>query len=120
MNIQTQPRPEIERQRDILDRRALGQALVSVHQTASELGGEDPELGAGLMEAAVEANPKYFGLWYELASHWAAAGNRKRALEALGRAVELGFKNKEALAANKSFDKLRSSEEFQAMVSAIR
>ena len=101
-------------------RRALGQALVSVHQSASESGGDDPELGAGLMEAAVEANPKFFGLRYELASFWAAAGNKKKALAALEQAVELGFKNKEALAANKDFDALRSSEGFQAIVSRIR
>ncbi|HSE49935.1 MAG TPA: hypothetical protein VLA96_12065 [Terriglobales bacterium] len=100
-------------------RRALGQALVGVHQTASELGGEDPELGAGLMEAAVEANPKYAGFPYEMAGYWAAAGNKKKALNALKRAVELGFKDKQALASSKSFDKLRESEEFQAIANSM-
>ena len=51
MNIQTQPRPEIERQRDILDRRALGQALAD-----AVAGSRDPHGDTAAVAAVLRAH----------------------------------------------------------------
>ena len=102
-------------------RRALGQVVVSAFELAQQLKREgDGELYAEVLAVAAEGARPNPELYHELAAAWAAAGNKKKALAALQRAVELGFKDKQALAANKSFDRLRTSEEFQAIVNRMR
>src|SRR5574338_322975 len=51
MKIQTQTRPEIERQRDILDRRALGQALAD-----ALAGARDPHADTAAVGAVLRAH----------------------------------------------------------------
>ena len=54
-------------------------------------------------------------VYYDLASYHAAAGNDPHALEALGKAIECGWRDLPSLAAT-DFDPLRSTQGFEAAV----
>jgi len=102
-------------------RRALGQAFAQAYENSQRLArARQPELAAAYLEvaaAAVEPSP---GLAYEAASQWAAANDRKRALESLRRAVDLGFHDRRHIDADKNFDRLRTVREYLAIVASMQ
>ncbi len=98
-------------------RRALGQVLVQAYETAQHFEQEkQPAWAARSYEVAAEATPANMELTYKIASIWASAGDKKKSLAALRRAVTLGFHNMQALAADKHFDSIRNLPEFKAIV----
>lgn len=101
-------------------RRALGRAFIGTYELSHAQSREkNLELAAQLLEASAAGVEPSAGLAYETASAWAAAGQKKKSLAALREAIELGFKDKQALAANKDFDALRAQDEFKAIASTI-
>ncbi|MBI2678730.1 MAG: hypothetical protein HYX28_08095 [Candidatus Koribacter versatilis] len=102
-------------------RRALGQAYADTYETgqARELEGK-PALAASYYEVAAAGIAPNPYLTYHIASAQAAAHQKKKALAALRRAVELGFHDSGALASDKNFDSMRGSSELRAIVEAMR
>jgi len=105
----------------IVYRRALGTVFIHAYESSQRLmEAGKPELAASFLEvagAAIAPNPD---LTYETASAWAAAGDKKKALVLLKQSVALGFHDTQALAADKHFDPLRSSSDFQAIFATMR
>jgi hypothetical protein len=98
-------------------RRALGLVLVQAYEFAQQFEQEkQPALAALFYEVAAEAIPANADMAYKVASTWAAAGDKKKALAALRRAIALGFHDTQALAADKHFDSLRNSPEFSSII----
>ncbi len=98
-------------------RRALGLALVQSYEMADRFErGKQFDLAARFYEVAAEATPANADLTYKIASTWAAAGDKKKSLAALRRAVDLGFRDKQAIADDKHFDNMRNLPEFKAIV----
>lgn len=101
--------------------RALGLVFVEAYEFGQRFEQENqPDVAAGFYEVAAEAAPTNQDLAYQVASLWAAAGDKKKSLTALRRAVGLGFRDTGVLAADRHFDGMRHSAEFQAIVSSMR
>ena len=104
----------------VVYRRSLGQALAFTYEGGLDLELQNKfELAANYFDVASAAVPPNPGLAYKMASAWAAAGNKKKALALLKEAVSLGYHDIDALAADHHFDALRSSKDFQAILATI-
>ena len=57
---------------------------------------------------------------YELACAYALKRDKRKALDALHKAIELGFKDRADLANNKAIDFLREEAEFRQLVESIK
>jgi predicted esterase len=57
-------------------------------------------------------------IWYNLGCARARLGQKRKAVEALARALELGFKNLELLETDPDLDPLRSRDDFKALVAS--
>jgi predicted esterase len=79
---------------------------------------KDHEGAILMLTVAAEIRPDYSPVWVELAAAHARKGKsgRKRALEALDRAVGLGFADRALLDRETAFDGLRQDEQFRAIL----
>lgn len=102
-------------------RRALGQVLIQSYEMANAFQSyQKPALAARCFEVAAEGAADASHLRFAAASSWAAAGEKKKSLAALRRAVQSGFHDGEALAADRHFDALRGLPEFQSLAAAMQ
>ena len=72
------------------------------------------------LEMAVSIFPDRPQVLYTLSSTYARAGDRKRALDALKRALEHGFHDAGAVEKNDAFDSLRNDPRMQKILQEIR
>ena len=72
------------------------------------------------LEIATLLKPKNPRLFYELAIAYARAGNKSKAINALGRAVENGFTDLSKIEQNQEFDPLRNEAGYKKLVSGIK
>lgn len=103
-------------------RRVLNQLTAHFYETAADLRrqrGRAPEVVAAL-ETASEVAPNSPQLFYELAVAHAANSDRKRALAALRKAFELGFKDAAALESEPALTPLRSDAEYKRLVESFK
>lgn len=102
-------------------RRSLVEASIALQQTADALV-QQKQYAAAAQALAVceEIRPNHPGLLYAIASYHAQGGDRKRAVEALRRAVTNGFADASALERDTAFTSIRDTPEFQAIVAAAR
>lgn len=71
------------------------------------------------LEIATAIHPDRPIVWVNLAAARAMSGSRKAAIAALNRAVELGFRNQEALAADDRFASLRGTAEYARLMETL-
>jgi predicted esterase len=76
------------------------------------------ELAADVLAVATQIHGDRWPAWYNLAAAQARAGNRRRALESLEKAVAVGFKDRERLLADEDFASLRGEARFQALLAS--
>lgn len=76
----------------------------------------DYELAADVLKVAIQIHGDRWPAWYNLAAAQARAGNRRRALESLEKAITLGFTNRDQLLADEDFASLRADTRFQALL----
>ena len=69
---------------------------------------------------ATEVDPERAGAFYNLAWAYGAKGDKKKSLKALQTAVDKGFSDAAALAANKAFDSLRDDPQYQKIISSLK
>jgi predicted esterase len=71
-----------------------------------------------MLSVAAEILPEAAETWVELAAAWARKGKagRKRALESLDKAVQLGWTDRARIDGEKAFDGLRQDEQFREIV----
>ncbi len=72
------------------------------------------------LEVAVAIRPENETVWYNLACARSRGGQVKAALEALGRAVDLGFKDAALLASDPDLDAVRRREGFPLLLARLR
>ncbi len=71
---------------------------------------------AAVLGVAVDIHPERWNAWYNLGCSYARAGNRRAALNALEKAISLGFKDAAHLAADEDLVSLRGEKRFQELV----
>ncbi|MEW6207776.1 MAG: hypothetical protein AB1631_05370 [Acidobacteriota bacterium] len=77
-------------------------------------------LAAENLEVEAEINPDNPRLLYQLACAHSYNGNKKKALDALKRAVERGFKNADEIVNSRALEPLRADPAFQKIVEEIK
>lgn len=85
------------------------------------LARKDYDSAVLMLSVAAEIRPDSPGLWVEIASVHARKGKsgRKRALEALDKAVALGFTDRARIDGEAAFDGLRQDERFREIVAKM-
>jgi predicted esterase len=103
-------------------RRTINQVMAHFYEAAANLRWQrarPPEIVAAL-EVASEVAPRSPQIFYELAVAHAANSDRKRALAALRKAFELGFKDTAALEREPALESLRGEAEYRRLVESLR
>lgn len=72
------------------------------------------------LELAVEIHDDNPGVWYNLACVHARAGSKKRALEALARAIAAGFADRTQLERDEDLASLRKEKRYREMVAGMQ
>jgi hypothetical protein len=72
------------------------------------------------LEIAALLKPKSPYLFYELALAYARAGNKSKAIDALGRAIENGFTDLTKIEQDREFDLLRNETGYKRLVSGLK
>lgn len=72
-----------------------------------------------LLSVAEQVEPRSIGVKYNLACTYVRRGERKRALAALRRAVDSGFRNAERMQTDEALAPLRGEPEFQALLRTV-
>ncbi|HYN85061.1 MAG TPA: tetratricopeptide repeat protein [Pyrinomonadaceae bacterium] len=102
-------------------RRTLGATFAQFYEAAERLRreGREPADAVHYMQVAAELAPDNPHVLFELAAAYAANRQKRQAVETLARAVERGFSDAERLAAEKSFDAMRSAEDFRRVAARV-
>ncbi|MBZ5592616.1 MAG: hypothetical protein LAP39_10305 [Acidobacteriia bacterium] len=117
-------RRDSERSEDGPERRAARRVLTGVFIGAIEQGrallsaNRYPEAGQAL-ELAVLARPENAEAWYALAESRAGSHEKRRALDALERAIAEGFSDRDRIVRDPLFEGLRKEPRYAAAISAL-
>ena len=103
-------------------RRALNGVFAQYYEGALNLRrrSQDAALMATTLEIAAEIAPDNPQVQYELACAYALNAEKKKALAALRRAVEKGFKDVSALTSDKALESLRGEDEYTTLVEKLK
>jgi predicted Zn-dependent protease len=102
-------------------RRALGEFYVSVNEQASRhRGAKKYQEAAASLALAAEIRPDNPQIFFSLARACALAGAKRQALEALKKAVELGFTNADEIAGNEDFASIRNEAAYKRLIEDAR
>ena len=99
-------------------RRTLNQLTAHFYESAAGLRGQGarPSEVVAALEVASELAPRSPQIFYELAVAHAANSDKKRALAALRKAFELGFKDTDALEREPALAPLRGDAEYKRLI----
>ena len=113
---------EIESSADrAVARRVLNQFFVQAYELAAMLRHRgDHKLAAANLEMAALIRPENPRVFYNLASAYSLNKEKRKAIEALKRAVERGFNDAAEIERNKEFDTLRQEAEFKRIVEELK
>lgn len=102
-------------------RRALNQVFAQFYEGAHNLIArrENYALAALSLAAAAELAPDNSRILYELAGAHALNRDKRRAFDALRRAIERGFKDVDDISRNEAFDALRGEAEYRKLVETM-
>ncbi|HYP52349.1 MAG TPA: hypothetical protein VEQ42_02350 [Pyrinomonadaceae bacterium] len=102
-------------------RRVLHQVFAQFYESAANLRarGVQNSTVASELELAAEVSPDNPQLHFELACAHARNGDKRKALEALGRAAEKGFKDAAELARNEALAPLRAEPAFKELLEKL-
>jgi hypothetical protein len=105
----------------LVARRALGEFYVSVNEQASRhRGAKKYQEAAASLTLAAEIRPDNPQIFFALARARALAGAKRQALEALKKAVELGFTNADEIAGNEDFASIRNEAAYKRLIEDAR
>jgi poly(3-hydroxybutyrate) depolymerase len=71
-------------------------------------------------ETATEVSPERPGPFYYLASAYALNGDKKKSLQALQKAVEKGFSDRDAVESNSAFDSIRREQGYLQLLEKLK
>ena len=95
----------------------MGQTAFYLPRQFTEQGNH--ERAAFVLGIAVEIAPDNAEIWYELAAAQARKGTKKKALESLRKAVDLGLKDLARLEKEPAFAALRQEKKYRELVSGM-
>jgi adenylate cyclase len=98
---------------------SLAYTQTSFYVARELLGEKDYRMAAALLQVAVGIHDGQPVIWYNLACALARTGQREEALDALEKAVERGFSDREQLAGDADLASLRESERYRALVARL-
>lgn len=103
-------------------RRVLSGLLIGAYEEANGAVARRKDYGAAAsaLELARGVEPKDASLAYELARLYALGGRKRRALETLEEAIELGFKDGGRLASDAAFASVSREPRFTKMTSTLK
>jgi hypothetical protein len=105
----------------LVARRALGAFYVSVNEQASRhRGANKHQEAAASLALAAEIRPDNSQIFFSLARACALAGSKRQALDALKKAVELGFTNADEIAGNEDFASIRNDAAYKRLIEDAR
>jgi pimeloyl-ACP methyl ester carboxylesterase len=102
-------------------RRALGAFYVSMNEEANRhRAAKKYKEAAASLTLAAEIRPDNPQIFFSLARACALGGDKKQALEALKKAVELGFTNVDEIAENADFASIRNDAAYKRLIEDAR
>ncbi len=102
-------------------RRALGAFYVGMNEQANRhRGAKKYQEAAASLTLAAEIRPENPQIFFSLARACALAGSKRQALEALKKAVELGFTNADEIAGNEDFASIRNEAAYKRLIEDAR
>ncbi len=103
-------------------RRSLRQVLAQTYEAAVHNYRPQKQYDVAIvnLEVAAEVTNSSPFILYELARSYTLAGEKKKALETLKRAVEKGLKDYALIEQQKDFDLIRSENEFKAIIQSLK
>jgi len=102
-------------------RRVLHATFTILFESADRLSNSKNHSGAAeRLEIAALLKPKNPYLFYELAINYARAGNKGKAINALGRAIENGFTDPAKIEQNPEFEPLRNEAGYKKLVMGLK
>jgi hypothetical protein len=102
-------------------RRALGAFYVSMNEEANRLrAAKKYKEAAASLALAAEIRPDNPQIFFSLARACALGGDKKQAIEALKKAVELGFTNADEIAGNADFASIRNEAAYKRLIEDAR
>jgi tetratricopeptide (TPR) repeat protein len=103
-------------------RRTLHDVFAFYYESASNLlqRRKDYSIAVSNLEIATEIAEKNPQVMYELATAYALSGEKKKALEALRRAVEKGFTDIAQMNSSPALETLRNESEYQKILDSIK
>src|SRR5262245_38657273 len=102
-------------------RRALGAFYVSMNEEANRhRAAKKYKEAAASLALAAEIRPDNPQIFFSLARACALGGDKKQALEALKKAVELGFTNADEIAGNADFASIRNEAAYKRLIEDAR
>ena len=105
----------------LVARRALGAFYVSMNEQANRhRGAKKYQEAAASLTLAADIRPDNPQIFFSLARACALAGAKRQALEALKKAVELGFTNADEIAGNEDFASIRNEAAYKRLIEDAR
>jgi dienelactone hydrolase len=101
-------------------RRALRQTYAQFYETATIEYARAPQAASAQLEIAAEIAPRDISVFYQLAILYAQAGDKRRALESLRRAVENGLKDPALIEGNRDLSRLREEAAYRRIIAALK
>ncbi|MGI8835377.1 MAG: TPR end-of-group domain-containing protein [Pyrinomonadaceae bacterium] len=102
-------------------RRVLHASFTIIYESADRLSNSKNHSGAAeKLEIAALLKPKNPYLFYELAMTYARAGNKSKAINALGRAIENGFTDSAKIEQNPEFDPMRNEAGYKKLIMGLK
>jgi len=102
-------------------RRTLNEVFVSSAEAASRFE-HDGKLALALdkLDMASEVFPKNAGVVYSRARIFAMQGDKKKAIDALNKAIELGLKDTARIKSEKAFETLKADDRFIKLLAGLK
>src|SRR5262245_7653310 len=105
----------------LVARRALGSFYVSMNEEANRhRAAKKFREAAASLALAAEIRPDNPQIFFSLARACALGGDKRKALEALKKAIELGFTNADEIAGNADFASIRNEAAYKQLIEDIR
>lgn len=101
-------------------RRALLQVYAQFYEAGTIHDAANRSAATTKLEIAAEIMPQDPGIFYQLAILYAQGGEKRRAIDALKRAVENGLRNVSLIEGNKEFNGLHEETEYQKIIEGLK
>jgi predicted Zn-dependent protease len=101
-------------------RRVLRQVYVQCYEAGTIYSAKDGAVAATQLEAAAEIAPRDPSAFYQLAIVYARRGEKRRAIEALERAVANGLRDPALIETDRDLGRLSTEREYRKIIEGLK